>query len=247
MAAPWRLVPCGIEHLRLDIVLTSGQSFRWRQTADKEWTGVFRGKVWTLKQDEFNLYYRVFENKEKSASSKPSTSVGKDNTIIAKTDNLKDCNDSILKQYLQLDVDILKLYKKWSSTDSYFKEISSQFSGIRALQQDPVENLFSFICSSNNNISRITGMVEKLCVKYGDKIADVNGVAYHDFPKIEALACGGVEQELRDQGFGYRARYISQSANMIKDKGVDWLYGLRKVSYDEARQGQCLLYITMIL
>lgn len=35
------------------------------------------------------------------------------------------------------------------------------------LRQDPVECLFQFICSSNNHISRIHGMVERLCRAYG--------------------------------------------------------------------------------
>jgi hypothetical protein len=35
------------------------------------------------------------------------------------------------------------------------------------LRQDPVECLFQFICSSNNHISRIHGMVERLCSTYG--------------------------------------------------------------------------------
>ena len=35
------------------------------------------------------------------------------------------------------------------------------------LRQSPVECLFQFICSSNNHISRIGGMVERLCAAYG--------------------------------------------------------------------------------
>ena len=35
------------------------------------------------------------------------------------------------------------------------------------LRQDPTECLFQFICSSNNHISRIHGMVERLCTRYG--------------------------------------------------------------------------------
>ena len=38
------------------------------------------------------------------------------------------------------------------------------------LRQDPSECLFSFICSSNNHISRIHGMVNKMCVHYGDAL-----------------------------------------------------------------------------
>lgn len=234
MAAPWRIIPCKIDHLRLDIVLASGQSFRWRQTAENEWSGVVKGNVWTLKQDDLNLYYRVYENKNAVSSA----SGGKTKKANAKIDSTKDHNTNILRDYFQLHVDILKLYKKWSDTDNYFNKISSQFSGIRALRQDPVDNLFSFICSSNNNISRITGMVEKLCSIYGEKIAEVDGLQYYNFPNVTALACDGVEQQLREQGFGYRAKYISQSAKIIQDKGIDWLYGLRNVSYDKARQGQ---------
>lgn len=39
--------------------------------------------------------------------------------------------------------------------------------GARVLRQDPVECLFQFVCSSNNHISRIHGMVERLCRTYG--------------------------------------------------------------------------------
>lgn len=35
------------------------------------------------------------------------------------------------------------------------------------LRQPPLECLFQFICSSNNHISRIHGMVERLCSAYG--------------------------------------------------------------------------------
>ena len=38
------------------------------------------------------------------------------------------------------------------------------------LRQDPVENLFSFICLSNNHISTISGEdVQKMCERFGEK------------------------------------------------------------------------------
>jgi hypothetical protein len=42
------------------------------------------------------------------------------------------------------------------------------------LRQDPVECLFQFVCSSNNHISRIHGMVERLCSTYGSPLLPNN-------------------------------------------------------------------------
>ena len=43
-------------------------------------------------------------------------------------------------------------------------EISLLFPGIRLLRQPPLECLYSFICSTNNNIPRITKMLKVLKV-----------------------------------------------------------------------------------
>ena len=45
------------------------------------------------------------------------------------------------------------------------------------LRQDPVECLFQFVCSSNNHISRIHGMVERLCRAYGTPLPIVPSAA----------------------------------------------------------------------
>ena len=120
------------------------------------------------------------------------------------------CSDheAALKDYFQLHVDLSDLYKTWAEADSNFEKISKQFEGIRILRQEPVECLFAFICSSNNNIARITSMVEKLAVYYGEMIAEVDGKPYYAFPAVSALAAAGVEEKLRSLGFGYRAKYI---------------------------------------
>lgn len=56
------------------------------------------------------------------------------------------------------------------------------------LRQDPGECLFSFICSSNNHISRIQGMIDRLCQTLGTPLCTLDDVAYHDFPPLPVLA-----------------------------------------------------------
>lgn len=84
-----------------------------------------------------------------------------------------------------------------------------------------------FICSSNNNIVRISQMIHKLCAHYGPLLGHVDEVAYHDFPPPKALAHEGVETTLRGLGFGYRARYLYQTARMVVEKPEGWLESLR--------------------
>lgn len=56
--------------------------------------------------------------------------------------------------------------------------------GIRILAQEPLENLISFICSSNNNVQRITKMIKGLCDEYGKKIGTLSGMDYYQFPTL---------------------------------------------------------------
>ncbi|KAK7504360.1 hypothetical protein BaRGS_00004226 [Batillaria attramentaria] len=143
---------------------------------------------------------------------------------------------SILRDYFQLDVDLESLYRQWCVSDAYFKKTAADFWGVRMLRQDPVENLFSFICSSNNHISRISGMVEKLCENYGSPVAIVDGKMYHSFPAISSLAVDGVEERLRELGFGYRAKFIATSARYITENhGEEWVASLRQRPYEEAK------------
>lgn len=102
--------------------------------------------------------------------------------------------------------------------------------------QDPVECLFSFICSSNNHISRIHGMVERLCRAYGTRLGEVGGQEYFSFPTLSQLSAA-TEEELRGLGFGYRAKFITGSVAALAEKpggGEAWLQALRAAPRQEA-------------
>lgn len=129
---------------------------------------MLHGKVWRLKQTDDEILYQVLNTEELATiDSRGST---KRKTCTPSNKRLKTTNsgrenydnaevgrqqyDDILRDYFQLDVELDGLYKKWSDSDENFRKIASTFKGIRMLRQDPTENLVSFICSSNNNISR---------------------------------------------------------------------------------------------
>uniref|UniRef100_F6ZEE7 N-glycosylase/DNA lyase n=1 Tax=Monodelphis domestica TaxID=13616 RepID=F6ZEE7_MONDO len=215
----WDSIPCPRSELDLDLVLSSGQSFRWREHSPRHWTGVLDGRLWTLTQADERLYYTVYG--EEAGPGAPQT----------------------LCRFFQLHVCLADLYQHWSSADPHFREVASRFPGVRLLRQDPVECLFSFICSSNNHISRITSMVQRLCQHLGPPLGQLDGVSYHGFPSLQALAKAEVEPQLRELGFGYRARFVSESARVVlKERGgASWLQQLRAASYEEAQRDLCSL------
>ena len=163
----WKYFDCCKKQLNLDLVLRCGQSFRWKKKAGSDiWIGVLNSKLFLLKQDNDKVYYQV-KCKDK----------------LKAKDSVRDDEEVFLKEYFQLDTDVIKLYKYWNKVDPNTKIYNSNFYGIRILQQDPVENLFSFICSQCNNIIRISQLVEKLCKIYGEFIVSFENEEYYSFPK----------------------------------------------------------------
>jgi len=221
----WRLY-CPTAEVRLDITLKCGQSFRWKLLENKDgiigqqpsgekfYIGVVKKRLWIVGRDGDDLLYTCVNNPEE------------------KETELK----ADLEDYLQLKVGLAELYKTWASADPLFAEVAEKYPGVRILRQDPVENVFSFICSANNHISRISSMVENLCTEWGERLACFEGKEYFAFPAIERLAEEGVEERLRELGFGYRAKYIQQSAQrLVSLGGPPWLLGLRDKPLLEAR------------
>lgn len=70
--------------------------------------------------------------------------------------------------------------------------------------------------------------VEKLCLYYGPLIGHIGSQPYHDFPPPSALTDPSVESHLRQLGFGYRAKYLYQTAVMVaKERDRGWLDSLQ--------------------
>ncbi|XP_069580136.1 N-glycosylase/DNA lyase [Brachyistius frenatus] len=250
----WRSMACSKLELRLDFTLACGQSFRWRETADGHWTGVMGGRVWTLTQTDDTLWYHVYKKQDKQemggdgnkgagvsllqeskAEKRFKGAVKKEEDEPLNVTLVERVEEDMLRDYFQLDVKLVDLYKEWGEADCHFKHIANIFTGVRMLRQDPTECLFSIICTSNNNVSRIQGMVDRLCEALGAPLCQLDQTSYYDFPTLSSLADDNVEACLRELRFGYRARFLQQSAKQILDtQKVQWLDDLRTVPYLEA-------------
>ncbi|KAI5835056.1 DNA glycosylase [Schizophyllum commune Tattone D] len=244
--AGFHALPLPIIQLSLAAVLKCGQSFRWsvlELPSDSaapachlphEYRLCLKDRVVCLRQSTEHLFYR---------------SVFPQATPTDTASKLKDAETLLwLRDYFQLDVDLVKLYREWAERDPVFLKLQDRFSGIRMLRQDPWENLVSFICSSNNNISRITKMVQSLCKEYSPPLLSLPNTlgeleTYHPFPPPSVLAAPEVAMRLRALGFGYRADFIQKTAKMLVDAhGEDpaaadrWLGELRTRPTNEARE-----------
>ncbi|NXW91078.1 OGG1 lyase, partial [Alopecoenas beccarii] len=236
----WRSLPVLPAELRLDLVLSSGQTFRWWESSPGAWTGVLGGRVWTLRQERDRLWYTVYEEEEEDGDACPEKDEDACPTGAAKPDCAE--MERILRDYFQLDVGLPALYRTWGAADPLFRKVAKDFPGVRVLRQDPVECLLSFICTSNNHISRITAMIERLCCAFGRRLCHLDTRPVHAFPSLSALAGADAEARLRALGFGYRAKFVSGSARAIAEGlGAEGLCQLRAAPYAEARRVLCAL------
>ncbi|KAF1936223.1 DNA glycosylase [Clathrospora elynae] len=214
-AAEWHKLPISLTELCINTTLRCGQSFRWRKSAEDEWSMALHGRILSLRQDAEHLHYRAAY-----PSTLPTPPPSKAPSVAAEEDDTL----ALIKHYFNLTPNLGQLYEQWAASDANFKKRAPKFTGIRILRQGAWEALIGFICSSNNNISRISGMVHNLCLHYGPLIGHIDDIPYHDFPTPQALSGPDVEAHLMKLGFGYRAKYIAKTARIVsQEKGMKWL------------------------
>ncbi len=96
--------------------------------------------------------------------------------------------------------------------------------GLRLLNQNREEMIYSFIISQNNNIPRIKGIISRICAGVGQKMPSPFG-EFYAFPSSRALA----QKEpayFKSLGAGYRDAFICQTARRIDREGISRLENL---------------------
>lgn len=95
--------------------------------------------------------------------------------------------------------------------------------GIRILNADTEEMIFSFIISQNNNIKRIQKIVNKLC-ELGENCGD-----YNAFPTSKVLSSEPFEY-FSTIGAGYRDKFLKNTADFLVTQDLE---EIKKLSTDE--------------
>ena len=156
-------------------------------------------------------------------------------------------NAICFQKYFRLETPLAPLYKEWSEADNRLSKIAAVIPGCRILRQDPIECMFSFICSSNNNIPRITKMLTAFRKEYGQFMMMVptksgEDYAIYSFPALQSLSAA-TEADLRAMGLGYRAKYITETRDLLtKCGGRDYLLNLRTASNAQVVQDELVKF-----
>lgn len=194
----------------LEDTLFSGQAFRW-----KPYKSGFRGIV-----GEKVCY------------------VSQNGNIITFHDTDINTFDDIWKDYFALDTDYSAI-RSALEYDANVRKALEYCSGIHIMHQPLWETTISFIISANNNIPRISGIIEKLSAKFGTRIASTDEELYA-FPTPTQLAEASVA-DIRSCGAGYRDVYIKKTAEAFASGDFD-AQKLCSLPYSEAKKYIMTLY-----
>lgn len=140
--------------------------------------------------------------------------------------------DALFADYFDLKRDYKKITDSFKKEENLLKALEYG-KGMRILRQDPWETLISFIISQNNNIGRIKSIISRLSNKYGTPIV-YDETVFYLFPTPNQLK-EVTEQDYKNLGLGYRAKYLEKTVKDVLDGKVDF-ENLKKIGYFKAKE-----------
>jgi len=115
------------------------------------------------------------------------------------------------------------------SADRTLRPLIRQFAGLRIMQRDPWETLVSFQCGIMSNVKKIKRNQELIAATFGKPLR-LDAVESFSFPNPGDI-CD--LQRLKACATGFRSKYIHGANSTVTDR---WLAGLKRASYDTAKQ-----------
>ncbi len=177
--------------------------------------GEFFNVADTLKSGQIFRYENYLDGYRVFSKNKECFLKNEDNKVIIFSDDI-----DYFYRFFNLDYDYKKVYDFAINYDNEIVRLSAQkCKGVRILKQDLLETVISFIISQNNNIPKITNSLNYLCRKYGQKTNSQRGefFSFIDQKNLSLIT----EEDFKNSGVGYRASYLYNLVNEIKN-GLDF-------------------------
>jgi N-glycosylase/DNA lyase len=220
------------QELRPSATLTTGQCFHWQvvhpsSSSNHHYKDNTKEKVsaWGIHNaTDFIGTIRLDEKESVVVSIRETPTTTLSRPLAATTETVMNTETlhQRLREYFQLHIPLQPLYNEWSVACPRMAIIADCIPGVRIIDQDPWECLVSFICSSNNNIPRITKMLGAIRKVYGTPLLSIqkDTFEFYSFPSLEDLHKRATDQDLRTKcGMGYRAKYLMETIKILKAKG----------------------------
>lgn len=123
-------------------------------------------------------------------------------------------NEGYFRHFFDLSRDYSLIYSRAKKSEYDIVSLAAEAGkGIRILNQDKTETLFSFLTSQNNRIPRIKSIIERTCSARGVKNSFL-GEEYYSFPSPEELFDEDVGF-YNGLGYGYRSDFIRSTAKRL--------------------------------
>ena len=153
-------------------ILDGTQDFRWRLRQDGWYSGVLAGTLLNVRQVGGALECRA------------------DKDLAGP-----------LRRYFRLDDDLDATRAELASIDGHIGEFVKRHPYLRVLRQlDPWECMVAYICSANNSVARIGGIVEMIATQLGQPVT-LGSEVRHTFPSPAAVLEAG-EKKLAKMRLG---------------------------------------------
>lgn len=216
------------ESFDLELTLTCGQTFCWHRVDGKLYEGKSENKNSPEAEENPQPHFYTFRN------GKPLIVKQRENgEIIARTELEK----SEVEKALGLHHDLEEIFSTFPE-DENLEKAREQLWGLRIVQDEFFPCLISYLCSPQMRIPRIKKMHNDMAEKFGE-IREVDGIKMRRFPTLEELSEAS-EEDLRDLGVGYRAKYIVESVKILQEEFEHEKF--EELDYEEAREHMKSLY-----
>lgn len=189
--------------VNLKYIIESGQTFLWERKDSEMFSD----------ENKYDIEYKTayYTNNKVTVLNLNQ----KDKNTIKWKSNRK--QSEYVRQRLGLNHNIEHIMNKIVDLDTNdtSKKAFNNYNGLRLVNEPLYPTIISFICSTQMRINRINKMISNISKEFGDKII-VDDTEYYTFPSIDKLS-NVSERDLKNQKLGYRAKYVSQTTDILSD------------------------------